>query len=312
MIAKSKKTESKERGNKFGRTKAAKQASVVIVTPREVADEFDRLMNSAADQIRQSDALNEESERLFNQALLSGHDSAKLIYGAGKALTEAREKKPPGKSWSDCLKPVGISRTSAWEAMKLYELAPCEAEIAEMTRTEAKVKFGIVKPKRKAVSRKAAADNSDQSSPKGEDSTGANSDGLEERKSHRNDAQVAGTIKPHDDPDDVVDGDGGLEDLDAHEEAEDHTEDFDADDDEESELDESKANGSEVESDTQQEASPLEGMDEVIAWLDIVEHAINAKGIDLDSRSGFLVRVKEAQARLVRISKAVTVDSTAD
>jgi hypothetical protein len=60
----------------------------------------------------------------------------------GHALALAREKTKPVGRWSKWLKKLGIPTTTAWEAIKLFEAAS-EEEVAAMTISEAKIRYGI-------------------------------------------------------------------------------------------------------------------------------------------------------------------------
>lgn len=62
-------------------------------------------------------------------------------YRAGCALYFA-QKKLLGK-WNAWLDEHNIPRTTAWEAIKLYEECPNESDLAGLSLTEAKIKFGI-------------------------------------------------------------------------------------------------------------------------------------------------------------------------
>ena len=60
----------------------------------------------------------------------------------GHALSIVQQKTKPFGKWTKWLVKHDIPRMTAWEAIKLYESAS-EEEVAKLTITEAKVKFGI-------------------------------------------------------------------------------------------------------------------------------------------------------------------------
>jgi hypothetical protein len=104
---------------------------------------FERLMTCGACAVT-------ESGRLLTAASELARKSTIQIYRAGRALSLARHKLPLGQTWGGCLKAHHIPRTSAWEAIQVFERAGCEEAIALLTPTEAKQKFGITKPRKSA------------------------------------------------------------------------------------------------------------------------------------------------------------------
>jgi hypothetical protein len=60
----------------------------------------------------------------------------------GHALSIIQQKTKPFGKWTKWLAKHNIPRQTAWEAIKLYESAT-EDEVAELTITDAKIKFGI-------------------------------------------------------------------------------------------------------------------------------------------------------------------------
>jgi hypothetical protein len=118
-------------------------APIAAEVANEVPDEswsFERLMNAATSAVV-------DAERLSTEATCLVHKSSVQIYRAGRVLNLARKKVPKGQTWERCLKSHGIPKTSAWEAMQLYERAPSEEAIASLTPAEAKVKYGVTKKK---------------------------------------------------------------------------------------------------------------------------------------------------------------------
>lgn len=60
----------------------------------------------------------------------------------GNALSIVQRKTKPFGEWTKWLTKHAIPRTTAWEAIKLFEAAT-EEEISQLTITEAKIKYGI-------------------------------------------------------------------------------------------------------------------------------------------------------------------------
>ncbi|MBY0522787.1 MAG: hypothetical protein K2R98_05295 [Gemmataceae bacterium] len=67
------------------------------------------------------------------------------IFQAGRALKLARDQFLETREWTKWLKAQGIPRTSAWEAIELFEKARVEDAVANLTRSEALRKFGVRK-----------------------------------------------------------------------------------------------------------------------------------------------------------------------
>lgn len=77
-------------------------------------------------------------------------------FRAGNALSIAKTKLKGGKkgAWCRWLKDQNISRTLAWEALKLFERAGSEEAVADLDITRAYRKYGITNPpKRRAASK---------------------------------------------------------------------------------------------------------------------------------------------------------------
>lgn len=105
------------------------------------------LMDCAYEQI-------DQYRSLLGQARQSRKDATLAIFRAGEWLSLARKKfKTEGRGkWTAFLKEYGIPRTTGWEAETLFQRAKTEEAIGGMTPTEAKRKFKVVKPKKKATS----------------------------------------------------------------------------------------------------------------------------------------------------------------
>lgn len=99
-----------------------------------------------------SDSL-DEYKRLRGEAKAKAVEATLHIFWAGELLAVAakRLKKQRG-CWTAFLKEHQIGRTTAWEAIELFRKAKSGEAISGLTPTEAKRKFGVVRPKRdKAV-----------------------------------------------------------------------------------------------------------------------------------------------------------------
>jgi hypothetical protein len=83
-----------------------------------------------------------EVTRLETQAMQLSRRSAVQTHQVGHALSIVRGRTKPTRQWSKWLKKHDIPRTTAWEAIKLFE-SVSEAEVSTMTITEAKARYGI-------------------------------------------------------------------------------------------------------------------------------------------------------------------------
>ena len=92
----------------------------------------------------------EEGRRLQADAVGLSRRSTAAFYRAGRTLWCARQQlKGKGKrAWTKWQKANGISTTSAWQAIRLYEEAESEEAVAGLTRTQALKKYGVTKPKK--------------------------------------------------------------------------------------------------------------------------------------------------------------------
>ncbi len=75
----------------------------------------------------------------------AGRLTAAQTYLIGRALSFANLKLIIKGKWMQWLEEQGIPQKTAWEAIKLYEAVKDESELAELTSTEAKIKYGIYK-----------------------------------------------------------------------------------------------------------------------------------------------------------------------
>jgi hypothetical protein len=91
-----------------------------------------------------------ESRQLQVEAVGLARRSTATLYRAGRALWCARKRfRGKGKrSWTKWQKVNSIPITSAWQAIRLYEMAEGEKAVAGLTRSQALHKYGITRPKR--------------------------------------------------------------------------------------------------------------------------------------------------------------------
>jgi len=71
-----------------------------------------------------------------------GRRTSVETHRVGHALSIAQQKTKPKRQWGQWLAKYKISRTTAWEAIKLFESAT-EEEISQLTITDAKIKYGV-------------------------------------------------------------------------------------------------------------------------------------------------------------------------
>jgi hypothetical protein len=88
-----------------------------------------------------------DADRFKRESIQLGRRSTVQIFRAGHALSIARRKVPWGE-WGPWLATRNIKRTTAWEAIELYQRAGSEEAIANLTPVEAKRRYGIGKPPR--------------------------------------------------------------------------------------------------------------------------------------------------------------------
>jgi hypothetical protein len=90
-----------------------------------------------------------EADRLHRESIQFDRRSTVQVFRSGRALWFARKKVKSEKwgEWGRWLQEHNFKRTSAWEAATLYERAGSEDAVANLTPSEAKIRFGIVKPR---------------------------------------------------------------------------------------------------------------------------------------------------------------------
>ena len=88
-----------------------------------------------------------EASRLQKESIQLGRRSTVQIFRSGHALSIARRKVPWG-DWGRWLKEHDLKRTTAWEAIELYQRAGSEEAIANLTPSQAKKRYGIGRPPR--------------------------------------------------------------------------------------------------------------------------------------------------------------------
>jgi hypothetical protein len=71
-----------------------------------------------------------------------GRRTSVETWRVGHALSIVQQKTKPKRQWGQWLAKHEISRTIAWEAIRLFEAAT-EDEVAELTISEAKIRYGI-------------------------------------------------------------------------------------------------------------------------------------------------------------------------
>jgi len=118
-------------------TQAIPVAHQAESVPNESWD-LERLGNYAATGLSEASRLQKESIQL-------GRRSTVQIFRSGHALSIARRKVPWG-DWGRWLKEHDLKRTTAWEAVELYQRAGSEEAIANLTPSQAKKRYGIGRP----------------------------------------------------------------------------------------------------------------------------------------------------------------------
>jgi hypothetical protein len=88
-----------------------------------------------------------ESDRLQAESDCLSRRSAVSLLRAGRVLAAIRDRLKSQRKWTEWQKDHKVGVTSAWQAIQLFEKAGSEAAIANLTRTEALIKFNITKPK---------------------------------------------------------------------------------------------------------------------------------------------------------------------
>lgn len=232
--------------------------AVTIFPPAECS--FDRLMERAVTEIG-------AANRLARKQTI-------YIIRAGADLAEARTKLPPGLSWVKALEAANIPRTTAWEAMKLFELAGSEDAVANLTITEAKQKYGITKPKKTDV----------DDEPDSQDIIGFDNN------------DDADPEDPELDGDERDEGD----ESEAEELGDDHTEDYDGDDEPDTESTAPIIKPSQ---------SPFDTLAKIVRRLEYLEADLQANDSQDDPRDEFLQAIDRATEILGRIRQAISVEA---
>jgi len=88
-----------------------------------------------------------EASRLQKESIQLGCRSTVQIFRSGHALAIARQKVKSERwgEWGRWLAEHNIKRTTAWEAITLYDRAGSEEAIANLTPSQAKKRYGIGK-----------------------------------------------------------------------------------------------------------------------------------------------------------------------
>ena len=88
-----------------------------------------------------------ESDRLQAESDCLSRRSVESLFRAGRVLAAIRDRLKSQGKWTEWQKDHKVGVTSAWQAIQLFEKAGSEAAVADLTRTEALIKFNITKPK---------------------------------------------------------------------------------------------------------------------------------------------------------------------
>ena len=94
-----------------------------------------------------------ESDRLLAESDCLSRRSTVSLYRAGRVLSAIKEKLKVERRWTKWQKDHKVGVTSAWQAIALFEATGSEAAVAELSRTEALIKFDINKPKSDPVTK---------------------------------------------------------------------------------------------------------------------------------------------------------------
>jgi hypothetical protein len=94
-----------------------------------------------------------EATRFQKESIQLGRRSTVQVFRSGHALSIAQRKVKAEKwgVWGRWLGSHNIKRTTAWEAIKLYQRAGSEEAIAHLMPWEAKRRYGIGKPPREVT-----------------------------------------------------------------------------------------------------------------------------------------------------------------
>ena len=94
-----------------------------------------------------------ESDRLLAESDCLSRRSTVSLYCVGRVLSAIKDKLKVERKWTKWQKDHKVGVTSAWQAIQLFEKAGSEEAVAELTRTEALIKFDITKPKSDLVAK---------------------------------------------------------------------------------------------------------------------------------------------------------------
>ncbi len=108
-------------------------------TENSIRELFDRALSN----LRDASALQARAAGFLRKTTLH-------VFEAGRALNEACQLLKSEQRWCEWLQQYGIARSTAWEAVELFRRAKKPSAIANLQITEAKIKFGIQKPREKA------------------------------------------------------------------------------------------------------------------------------------------------------------------
>jgi glycerol-3-phosphate dehydrogenase len=84
-----------------------------------------------------------ESDRLQAESDCLSRRSVESLFRAGRVLAAIRDRLKSQRKWTEWQNDHKVGTTSAWQAIKLFEAAGSEEAVADLTRTEALIKFGI-------------------------------------------------------------------------------------------------------------------------------------------------------------------------
>jgi hypothetical protein len=89
--------------------------------------------------------LSNYAKKTLHEANVLQRKSTRLIFRAGQALNWIHAPLKEERRWGEWLREADIGGMRAWRAMKLAERAGSEDEIADLTPTDAYLKYGIVR-----------------------------------------------------------------------------------------------------------------------------------------------------------------------
>ena len=209
--------------------------------------------------------------------------SALSFFRAGQALSLVYEKATNEKNWVKLQDDYNIPRTTAWECLELFKRAGSESAVDGFTIAEALKKFKIRQSKKNSaakatslVSNQAVCDDS---------TTAAEGEATDARPPAADDGKTADR-----EGDDAADPAAKLPD----------------------DVNDTPETGGPDPSDVEPKAekeeptdAPLEAIDAILAWLEILEQAIKETTIEPDSRAELCNKIEKARKFLYRIDRAV-------